>query len=73
MKVANRNNIRLSSHQISFHFRHPNNSFILIKAIVPSRLKLYEGKQIQSLVASGLELEPLAKGLADCLKVFEEV
>ncbi len=73
MKVANRNNVRVSPHQISFHFRHPNNSFILVKAIAPSCLKLYEGRQIQSLVASGLKLEPLAEGLADCLKVFEEV
>ena len=73
MKVAKRNNVRLSSHQISFHFRHPNNSFILVKAIASSCLKLYEGRQIQSLVASGLKLKPLAEGLADCLKVFEEV
>ena len=73
MKVANRNNIRLSSHQISFHFRHPNNSFILVKAIASSCLKLYEGKEIQSLAARGLKLEPLAEGLADCLKVFEEI
>ena len=73
MKVANRNNVRVSPHQISFHLRHPNNSFILVKAISPSCLKLYEGRQIQSLVASGLRLKPLAEGLADCLKVFEEV
>ena len=72
-KVSQRNSVRLSSHQISFHFRHPHNSFILVKAIAPSCLKLYEGRQIQSLVASGLRLKPLAEGLADCLKVFEEV
>ena len=73
LKVSKHNKVRLSPHQISFHLRHPHNSFILVKAIAPSCLKLYEGRQIQSLVASGLELEPLAKGLADCLKVFEEV
>ena len=72
-KVSQRNSVRLSPHQISFHLRHPHNSFILVKAIASSRLKLYEGRQIQSLVASGLKLEPLAEGLADCLKVFEEV
>ena len=73
LKVANSNSVRLSPHQIAFHLRHSNNSFILVKAIVPSRLKLYEGKQIQLLVASGLKLKPLAEGLADCLKVFEEI
>ena len=73
LKVAKHNKVKISPHQISFHLRHPNNSFICIKAIAPSRLKLYEGRQIQSLVASGLKLKPLAEGLADCLKVFEEI
>ena len=73
LKVSQRNSVRLSPHQISFHLRHPHNSFICIKAIAFSHLKLYEGRQIQSLVASGLEIKPLAEGLADCLKVFEEV
>ena len=73
LKVAKHNKVKISPHQISFHLRHPSNSFILVKAIVPSHLKLYEGKQIQSLVARGLKLKPLAEGLADCLKVFEEV
>ena len=73
LKVSQRNSVRLSPHQISFHLRHPNNSFICIKAIASGRLKLYEGRQIQSLVASGLKLKPLAEGLADCLKVFEKV
>ena len=73
LKVSQLNSVRLSPHQISFHLRHSSNSFILVKAIVPSHLKLYEGRQIQSLVASGLKLKPLAEGLADCLKVFEKV
>ena len=73
LKVAKRNKIKLSPHQISFHLRHPNNSFICIKTLVPSCLKLYEGRQIQLLVARGLELEPFAESLEDCLKIFEEV
>ena len=73
MKVSQRTSVKLSSHQISFHFRHSNNSFILVKATAPSCLKLYEGRQIQSLVARGSKLEPLAIGLANCLKVFEQV
>ena len=73
LKVAKHNKVKISPHQISFHLRHPSNSFICIKSLVSGGLKLYEGKQIESLVASGLKLKPLAEGLEDCLKVFEEV
>jgi len=73
LKVAKHNKVKISPHQISFHLRHSNNSFICIKTLVDGRLKLYEGKEIQSLVARGLKLKPLAEGLEDCLKVFEEV
>ena len=73
LKVAKHNKVKMSPHQISFHLRHPSNSFICIKTSVSSCLKLYEGRQIQLLVASGLELEPLADSLEDCLKIFEEL
>ena len=73
LKVAKHNKVKISPHQISFHLRHPSNSFILVKAIASGRLKLYEGRQIELLNSSGLKLEPLAEGLADCLKVFEQV
>ena len=73
LKVAKHNKVKISPHQISFHLRHPSNSFICIKSLVSSRLKLYEGRQNQSLVEKGLKLKPLAEGLADCLKVFEEI
>jgi len=73
LKVSKHNKVSISPHQISFHLRHPSNSFILIKSIASGRLKLYEGKQIQFLVERGLRLEPLAEGLEDCLKVFEQV
>ena len=73
LKVAKHNKVNISPHQFSFHLRKPSNSFILIKSLASGRLKLYEGKEIQSLVARGLKLEPLAEGLADCLKVFEKV
>ena len=73
LKVAKRNKIKLSPHQISFHLRHPHNSFICIKTLVSGGLKLYEGKQIQALVESGLNVKPLAESLEDCLKIFEEL
>ena len=39
----------LSAHQISFHVRHPNNTFILQKALGPCVIKLYEGSKIMDL------------------------
>ena len=39
----------LSPHQISFHVRHPMNTFILQKALGPLSIKLYEGSQIMQL------------------------
>lgn len=39
----------LSPHQISFHVRHPNNTFILVKALGPLSIKLYEGSKIMQL------------------------
>jgi len=39
----------LSPHQISFHVRHPMNTFILQKSLGPLSIKLYEGSQIMQL------------------------
>ena len=39
----------LSPHQVSFHMRHPKNTFILQKALGPCAIKLYEGSQIMEL------------------------
>ena len=39
----------LSPHQISFHVRHPMNTFILVKALGPLSIKLYEGSKILEL------------------------
>jgi len=39
-----------SPHQISFHVRHPHNTFILKKSLGPWSVKLYEGSQIMQLV-----------------------
>ena len=49
LKVTKGNFIRFSPHQISFHIKHPKNSFILKKALGPLSIKLYEGSQIMQL------------------------
>ena len=67
LKVTKTNKIRLSPHQISFHIRHPNNTFIMVKALSLNQVKLYEGKVIKELDACGLKLDPCSLGLEACL------
>ena len=63
LKVSKVNSVRLSPHQISFHVRHPHNTFILVSSALYKDEKLYEGTSCQQLVACGLRLEPLRSGL----------
>jgi len=71
LKVTKSKKIRFSPHQIAFHTRHPNNTFIMVKALGPlpkktSSVFLYRGSRIKELVACGLELEPDCLGLTAC-------
>ena len=66
LKVTTTNKVRLSPHQIAFHVIHPDNTFILVKALSLNQVKLYEGKVIKDLDACGLKLEPLCLGLEAC-------
>ena len=50
LKVITSKKIRFSPHQIAFHIRHPNNTFILQKSLGPLAVKLYAGKDILRLV-----------------------
>jgi hypothetical protein len=74
LKVCKGNKIRFSPHQISFHVRHPHNTFIIAEALGPSTKKLiymYKGSQILELDACGLKLEPLCLGLDACSLVLD--
>ena len=66
LKVTKGNKIRFSPHQIAFHIRHPNNTFIMVKHLASSDVKLYEGKVIEQLVTCGLKLDACRLGLAAC-------
>ena len=66
LKVTKTNKVRLSPHQIAFHVKHPNNTFILVKALGLNSIKLYEGRFIKDLDARGLRLEACASGLEAC-------
>ena len=73
LKVTRSNKVRLSPHQIAFHVRHPNNSFILVEALGPSTVKLFPGSMVQELAACGLALEPLCLGLDACRLKLESL
>ena len=78
LKVTKSKKIRFSPHQIAFHTRHPNNTFIMVKALGPlppktSSVSMYRGQRILELVDLGLKLEPLACGLTSCSKFLEKI
>ena len=67
LKYTSVHKVRFSPHQVSFHVKHPKNTFILV-ACTPERglVRLYPGSKILELVDSGLKLEPLASGWEAC-------
>jgi len=71
LKVTSGNKIRFSPHQIAFHVRHPNNTFIMVKHLASRDVKLYEGKVIEQLVACGLKLDACRLGLAACCSYLQ--
>ncbi len=76
LKVTKGKKIRFSPHQIAFHLRHPNNTFILIEARGPwssNTYSMYRGSRIRELVTSGLELEACSEGLDACRLYFSKL
>jgi len=72
LKVANGNKVRLSPHQVSFHFLHPKNSFVLVEW--KDKHLLFEGKQSLELVDSQLSsLDPIVDSLEDCVKYLSSL
>jgi len=86
LKVTKTNSVRLSPHQISFHMRHKQNTFILVKPLAPSFSKLsdkassrkdsscamlYDGSQVLDLVSRGLKLPARCSELASCYDLFQ--
>jgi len=71
--LKNPNLVHLSPHQISFHIKHPRNSFILVACALDQLVRLYPGSGILALQSFGLKLEPLACGLGPCVRVLEDL
>ena len=73
LKVTKSNKVRLSPHQIAFHVKHPNNSFILVEHLGSGTVKLFPGSGILALEACGLKLEAVATGLDACSLLLQEL
>ena len=66
LKVTKSNKVRLSPHQIAFHVKHPNNTFILLEHLGSGTVKLFEGSKVRELVACGFKLDACCLGLDAC-------
>jgi hypothetical protein len=73
LKVCKGNKIRFSPHQISFHVRHPHNTFIMVEALGPSTVKLFRGSRIMELEACGFKLDACCLGLEACGLLLAQV
>ena len=73
LKVARGNKITFSPHQIAFHFKHPKNTFILVKGQSQRSPKLFEGSKIHELLNVGFKSRALAQGYEDIKKVFNSL
>ena len=78
LKVSKGKKVRFSPHQIAFHKRHPDNTFIMVKALGPlpkktSSVFLYRGSRISELAACGLTLEACCLGLDACRLMLDSL
>jgi len=78
LKVTKSKKLRFSPHQIAYHVRHPNNTFILAKTLGPcssntSPISMYRGSRIRELVTSGLKLDACYSGWDACRLALEQV
>ena len=73
LKVTKSNKVRFSPHQIAFHVKHPNNTFILVEHLGQRSVKLFPGSMIMELDACGLTLDPLCLSLDACCLLFREL
>ena len=76
LKVTKGNSIRFSPHQLSFHLRHPHNTFIIAEALGPrcsNRFQMFRGSRIMELDACGLKLDACCLGLEACHLMLGEL
>ena len=71
LKVTKSNKVRFSPHQIAFHVKHPNNTFILLEHLGSGAVKLFRGSRIKELAACGFKLDACCLGLDACRLMLE--
>ena len=76
LKVTKGKKIRFSPHQIAFHTRHNQNTFIMVKTLGPlppntSPISMFRGSRITELVALGLKLDACYSGWDACRLALE--
>ena len=71
LKVTKGNKVRFSPHQIAFHVKHPNNTFICIEHLGSGTVKLFRGSRIEELAACGFKLDACCLGLDACRSELE--
>jgi len=75
-KIAKGDKVRLSPHQIAWHYNHPENTFICIQTLGPRSEKhfhLVPGSLIEKLAASSLKLEAWRLDLESIAEKFDDV
>ena len=76
LKVTKGKKLKFSPHQIAFHVKHPDNTFILAEALGPraaNRFHMYRGSRILELETLGLQLEACSLGLEACYNFLSEL
>ena len=73
LKVTRGNKVRFSPHQIAFHVKHPNNTYICIQHLGQGTVKLFRGSRILELEACGFKLEACCLGLEACGLMLSEL
>ena len=76
LKVTKGNKLKFSPHQIAWHYKHPDNTFIIAEALGPravNRFQMFRGSRIMELDACGLKLDACSLGLDACYKFLSEL
>ena len=76
LKVTKGNKLKFSPHQIAWHYKHPDNTFIIAEALGPravNRFQMFRGSRIMELDACGLKLEACCLGLDACGLMLSEL
>ena len=71
LKLSLDKKIRFSPHQISYHVRHPERTFILLKTLGPLAIKLYEGRYIEDLIKG--KADPCATDMESSFKFLQNI